>query len=73
MLIGHFAAGLAAKKAAPRISLGTAFGPKPAADTPPVQIAGPALAMWLLVAWAYWFDRNRTVVARDADFSGIVI
>ena len=39
---------------------GSAFGPKPPVDTPPVQIAGPGLALWLLVAWAYWADKNRT-------------
>jgi len=39
--------------------VGVAFGPKPPVDTPSVQIAGPALAMWLLVGWAYWADRNR--------------
>lgn len=37
-----------------------AFGPKPAVDTAPALIAGPALAIWLLVAWAYWVDRRTT-------------
>jgi membrane-bound metal-dependent hydrolase YbcI (DUF457 family) len=46
------------------VYFGNAFGPKPPVDTPPVLIAGPALAIWLLVAWAYWTDKNRTVVAR---------
>ncbi len=41
---------------------GNAFGPKPPVDTPPVLIAGPALAIWLLVAWAYWTDKNRAIV-----------
>lgn len=35
-----------------------AFGPKPAEDTAPALIAGPALALWLVVAWAYWVDRR---------------
>lgn len=33
------------------------FGPTPPVDTPPAAIAGPALAMWLVVAWGYWVDR----------------
>ncbi|MBK8011648.1 MAG: hypothetical protein IPK13_09865 [Deltaproteobacteria bacterium] len=36
--------------------LATAFGPKPNAGTPAAAIAGPAIAMWLLVAWAHWAD-----------------
>ncbi|HEU5074587.1 MAG TPA: hypothetical protein VFU02_10445, partial [Polyangiaceae bacterium] len=36
-----------------------AFGPKPEVGTPAVAIAGPALATWLFVAWAYWIDRHR--------------
>jgi hypothetical protein len=36
-----------------------AFGPLPPADTPPAAIAGPALSLWLLVAWAGWADRHR--------------
>ena len=31
--------------------------PKP--GTPPAAIAGPALAMWLLVWWGFWVDRHR--------------
>ena len=41
--------------------LGSGFGPKPAVGTPPAAIAGPALAMWLIVAWGYWADRHRSV------------
>jgi len=39
---------------------GSAFGPKPPEDAPPGAIAGPALAMWLFVLWAWWADRNRS-------------
>ncbi len=35
-----------------------AFAPKPPLDTAPGAIAGPALALWLIVAWAYWVDRR---------------
>lgn len=34
------------------------FGPKPPLDAPAAAIAGPALAMWLLVAWGHWADRR---------------
>lgn len=34
------------------------FGPKPPIDTPSAAIAGPALAMWLIVIWGYYADRN---------------
>jgi hypothetical protein len=40
------------------ISAGNLFGPQPSIDTPPAAIAGPALAMWLIVAWAYFADRT---------------
>lgn len=36
-----------------------AFGPDPEVGTPAAAIAGPALATWLFVAWAYWIDRHR--------------
>ena len=38
---------------------GNAFGPKPPPAAPAAMIAGPALAMWLIVAWGYWADRLR--------------
>jgi len=38
-----------------------AFGPPPPSDAPGAMIAGPALAMWLLVAWGVAADRARTV------------
>ena len=41
------------------IYFGNAFGPKPEMGTPAAAIAGPALAFWLLIAWAYWADRHR--------------
>lgn len=34
------------------------FGPKPPADLASFALAGPALAMWLLVPWAAWIDRR---------------
>jgi len=37
--------------------LGNLFGPTIPHDTPPAAIAGPALAIWLLVIWAYFVDR----------------
>jgi len=45
------------------VYFGNVFGPAPAVDTPSALLAGPALALWLLVAWAYWVDRNRSVRA----------
>lgn len=41
------------------IYAGNVFGPKPPLDTPAAAIAGPALAMWLIVLWAYAIDRQR--------------
>jgi len=41
-----------------------AFGPKPPLNTAPGVIAGPALALWLVVAWAYWADRRTGSVPR---------
>jgi hypothetical protein len=35
----------------------------PAPGTPGAAIAGPALAMWLLVVWAAWVDRHRSLRA----------
>lgn len=41
------------------------FGPKPVPGTPAVAIAGPALAMWILVFWAAAVDRPLRNAARD--------
>jgi membrane-bound metal-dependent hydrolase YbcI (DUF457 family) len=41
------------------IYAGNIFGPKPEIDTPAAAIAGPALAMWLLVWWAGVADRAK--------------
>lgn len=41
------------------VYLANAFGPKPTVGTPAAAIAGPALAMWLLVGWAQLADRHR--------------
>lgn len=38
---------------------GNIFGPQIPIGTPEAKIAGPALAMWLIVAWGYWADRQR--------------
>jgi hypothetical protein len=40
------------------IYLGNIFGPKVPLDTPGAAIAGPALAMWLIVIWGYYVDRQ---------------
>jgi hypothetical protein len=37
---------------------GNLLGSKPPEGTSSVAIAGPALAMWLIVAWGYWVDRE---------------
>lgn len=39
------------------IYFGNLFGPKPPIDSPPAAIAGPALAMWLIVIWGYFADK----------------
>jgi hypothetical protein len=51
MFIAHYAVALAAKKAAPRVSLGTQ------------ALAVVALAAWLFVPWAYWINRHRRAAA----------
>jgi hypothetical protein len=38
--------------------VGNVFGPPPPAETR--AIAGAGVAMWILFAWAFWFDRHRT-------------
>ncbi|MBC87063.1 MAG: hypothetical protein CL677_07765 [Bdellovibrionaceae bacterium] len=40
------------------IYLANVFGPKPPLDAPSAMIAGPALAMWLIVLWGYLVDRK---------------
>ena len=40
------------------IQLGNLMGPPPPSE---IVIAWVGLAQWLLVAWAYWVDRHRTV------------
>jgi hypothetical protein len=34
------------------------FGPRPPVDLAPAAIAGPAFAIWLIVAWGWWADRD---------------
>lgn len=34
------------------------FGPKPPLNAPSAMIAGPALAMWLIVLWGYLVDKK---------------
>jgi hypothetical protein len=41
------------------VYLVNAFAPPPPAGTSPALIAGPALAFWLVIVWAYWADRHR--------------
>ena len=41
------------------VYLASAFGPPPPS---PAAVAWTAQAIWLLVAWAYWVDRNRSPV-----------
>jgi membrane-bound metal-dependent hydrolase YbcI (DUF457 family) len=41
-----------------------AFGPPPPTD--PTPMAWGALSMWLMVLWAYWVDRHRTVATQEA-------
>lgn len=96
MFLGHFAVALAAKKAAPAVSLGMLFlaaqladlvwpllvlaGIEAVAIQPGITAVTPldfvhypwshsaaalaawgvALAIWLLVGWGFWIDRNRT-------------
>lgn len=38
--------------------LGNVLGPPPPAETGVIASAG--IAMWILFAWAYWFDRHRS-------------
>jgi hypothetical protein len=38
--------------------VGNLFGPKPPLDLDPRMIAGPALAMWLIVLWGYFVDKK---------------
>ncbi len=40
--------------------LGNIFGPKAPVDTHPNAIAGPALAMWIIVIWGYFADKSNT-------------
>ena len=40
------------------IYIGNIFGPKAPIDTHPNAIAGPALAMWSIVVWGYFADKN---------------
>jgi hypothetical protein len=41
------------------IYISNLFGPPPPSEEP-ISIIG--LSQWLLIAWAYWIDRNRSVV-----------
>jgi hypothetical protein len=70
VFIGHFGLAMAAKKVAPRPSLGTlvlaalllVFGPPP----PSVQVLAMAgLLGWLFIVWVYWIDRQREPASRQ--------
>lgn len=39
---------------------GNIFGPRPPLDASATMIAGPALAMWLIVIWGYFVDQKTT-------------
>jgi hypothetical protein len=43
------------------IYIGNIFGPKIPIDTHPNAIAGPALALWLIVVWGYFADKNNSI------------
>jgi len=43
------------------IYIANAFGPTPPTDAPAAAIAGPALAMWLIVAWGAYADAGQKV------------
>jgi hypothetical protein len=71
MFIGHFALGLAAKRAAPRLSLAALLAAAQLADMmwpvllPPSQTAIALVSLigaCLFIAWAGWVDRHREVV-----------
>lgn len=61
MFPGHFAVGFAAKRFAPRASLGALIAAPLLLDLlwPLFLLAGVAFSVWLLVLWAWWFDRHR--------------
>jgi hypothetical protein len=55
LFLGHYGIAFAAKRLAPRTSLGTEQ----------VRIfAWTALAIWLFVPWAWWVDKHRSSIAR---------
>jgi hypothetical protein len=41
------------------IYISNLFGPPPPSEEP---IGYIGLSQWLLIAWGYWIDKNRTVV-----------
>jgi hypothetical protein len=41
--------------------VGNIFGPKAPVDTHSSAIAGPAMAMWLIVIWAYFADKVKQI------------
>ena len=41
--------------------LGNLFGPKAPVETHSNAIAGPALAMWIIVIWGYFADRTKEI------------
>jgi hypothetical protein len=48
--------------------LSSAYGPPPPNER---TLAWGGLTMWLLVAWAYWVDRHRTVFFRGCSVSEV--
>lgn len=45
--------------------LANLFGPKPPLDAPEIMIAGPALAMWIFIPWAWWIERPASLVSKS--------
>jgi hypothetical protein len=67
MFIGHFAVAFAAKKAAPRVSLGTLILSAAFLDAVwPVLVLLGVVAMLLFVPWSYWIDAHREVRSASA-------
>ncbi len=47
------------------IYAGNIFGPKPPIEASPNMIAGPAMAMWLIVLWGYLVDKKISIQEKD--------
>jgi len=66
MFIGHYAVAFAAKRAAPRTSLGTLFLAAQFLDLLwPVFLLTGVVGQWLLILWGFWVDRHRAPLAEQ--------